>query len=298
MALRKEGGRKANLKESLEDCVKKYWLDPNRDAAEVNIVSAISEAFVKCYLEARTEKYISRFNLVVVKALFGDRESSGSRSGEASRNGGMFSCEKVSKLLSELSRRLDELISPLYAGYHVFDLRLTTVTRLLVHARNPLLPLEVSLAWDPIFNVPFIPSSSLKGAARAYFEINSVVIDSLSASDLFGSEESEGVVVFTDAYPISCKGNSLLEPDVITPHYSEAGYAIDEVSASPVPIVFLTIAPNVTFRSLVALDWEVRPQTAVKVVEKIKEALSMGLGAKTAVGYGRLNVGYSKSERT
>jgi len=169
-------------------------------------------------------------------------------------------------------------------------MRLTTDSRLVIDTRNPIFPLEISIAWDPMLNVPFIPSTSLKGRARAYFELNNVEVDGLKTYELFGTQSSEGVVLFTDAYPVSCRGKHLVEPDVLTPHYSEARYAIDEASASPVPIVFLTVSPRVTFRFLIAIDKKFKAETSVKVANEISKALSTGVGAKTAVGYGRLKV--------
>lgn len=266
----KAGSRKSpNVERELDKCVKEFELDPVR----VNIVSAISLTFVNCYLSTRSEDFISHFSRTVSEILHN-----------------AFQCGRLSEVLTETSRRLDSVASSLSKAYHLFDLRLVTTTRLLVDMRNPLLPLEISLAWDPLLNIPFIPSSSLKGRARTYFELQDITVDGMPPSEIFGSQESEGVVLFTDAYPVSCVGRSLVEPDVISPHFSEARYAIDEASASPVPIVFLTVSPNVTFRFLVAVDRVVNPQTSVKIVDEITRALSMGVGAKTTVGYGRLKV--------
>ncbi|MFZ8782491.1 MAG: hypothetical protein ACO2OR_00680 [Desulfurococcaceae archaeon] len=42
-----------------------------------------------------------------------------------------------------------------YINVFAIDARL--VSKLLVYTRNPFLPLEISLAWDPILNLPYIP---------------------------------------------------------------------------------------------------------------------------------------------
>ncbi len=40
-------------------------------------------------------------------------------------------------------------------------------TPLAAHLRNPYMPLEIGLAWHPLFNAPYIPATTLKGALRA-----------------------------------------------------------------------------------------------------------------------------------
>jgi len=257
------------VEEVLKKCVEEVRLEP----ARVNVVSATSRAFVECYLKTRVDDYIAHFSRLVSEAIYR-----------------AFECGRISEILTETSKRLDTIASSLAETHHIFDMRLTTDSRLVIDTRNPIFPLEISIAWDPMLNVPFIPSTSLKGRARAYFELNNVEVDGLKTYELFGTQSSEGVVLFTDAYPVSCRGKHLVEPDVLTPHYSEARYAIDEASASPVPIVFLTVSPRVTFRFLIAIDKKFKAETSVKVANEISKALSTGVGAKTAVGYGRLKV--------
>lgn len=258
------------LKEGVETCIERYPLDP----VAVNVFSTLSRTFVECYLEAKTEDYVSVFSRRVAEKLMK-----------------AYSCERVSKLLQVLSKRLDEISSNISKRYWVYELRLTTITRLLVHARGSGLPFEVSLAWDPIFNVPFIPSSSIKGSVRAYFEEVGTSINDYSVDDLFGSIETEGLVRFTDAYPVTCKRN-LLEPEVVTPHYHEVKELIDEASSTPIPVVFITIPPGVTFRLLLigvkTFDSRaVKQEVMDKVAGLVAQALSRGVGAKTSVGYGR-----------
>jgi len=99
-------------------------------------------------------------------------------------------------------------------------------------------------------------------------------------------------VIFTDAYPVSYMAH-LLEPDVITPHYSVAELAFSEPEASPTPIVFPTITPNTVLRFIVAFKHTrennqlVNASTITRLVDLITRALEDGLGAKTAIGYGR-----------
>lgn len=278
-----ERRREARGEASVESCVRGYTLDP----LQVNISSVLSLAFVECYqraLESRgpPEDYIPDFTRAFVSRF---------------EEGRVYSCDRVRGLLSRLSAELDEIARGLEWGYYVFSINMTTITRLLVHTRNPYIPFEVSIAWDPIRNVPYIPASTLKGASRHYFERMGIEVDGCAPYDLFGYTESEGLVVFTDAYPVFC-GRALVEAEVMAPHYSEVEGNIDEASASPVPLVFLAVPPQVTFRAIVAIrrregkGCSTKPDTALKIVERISEALTQGVGAKTSVGYGRLRVTY------
>lgn len=258
------------LKGGVEVCIERYPLNP----VAVNVFSTLSKTFIECYLESKTEDYISVFSRRVAEELMK-----------------AYSCESVEKLLQMLSKRLDEISSEIARRYWVYELRLTTTTRLLVHARGSGLPFEVSLAWDPILNVPFIPSSSIKGSARAYFEEVGISINGYSVDDIFGSIDREGLVMFTDAYPVACKRN-LLEPEVVTPHYHEVKELIDEASSTPIPMVFITVSPGVTFRLLLigvkTFDSRaVKQEVMDKVAGLVAQALSRGVGAKTSVGYGR-----------
>lgn len=248
-------------------------------ALNINIVSALSLAFTKCYSvageerEGRRSRYVSLFTREAIELL---RE--------------IYSCDKIRFYLNrEIEPRLEatkELLES-SGGWNVFVLEMKTRTRLLVHSRNPVFPLPyISLAWDPILNVPIIPSSSLKGVARFYLETRNP--GEFSAETLFGSTESRGFVIFTDAYPVGCN-NALIEPDVITPHYRELEDKIHETSVSPTPIVFVTVAPGTVFRSILAIkSCGMKADSLFKIVNMIRDALERGVGAKTSVGYGRI----------
>lgn len=220
------------------------------------------------------EHYTSFFSKTIAKKLYN-----------------VYRCGALQPIFNVLSRRFDEIYNALVGDFHVFDIRLETTSRLLIHTKSHYIPGEMSLAWDFIFNVPYIPSSALKGVARTYFEENKVTINGLGIDDIFGSQGSEGLVVFVDAYPISCK-ESLVELDVITPHYSEVKYSIDEASSSPTPVVFITVARNVVFRTLLLVNTEihgenVKPSVVDDIVRNIIKAFALGVGAKTSLGYGR-----------
>ena len=125
---------------------------------------------------------------------------------------------------------------------------------------------------------------------------------------LFGSPkegatgERQGCVTFYDAYPTSVPE---IEKDVMTPHYSE--YYMEGKAPGdyyePNPIQFLTVAKT-TFQFIFAQHRNIKTSfefifknkdidyqgNCLEVTEKIiRAALTQhGLGAKSAVGYGRM----------
>ncbi len=108
---------------------------------------------------------------------------------------------------------------------------------------------------------------------------------------LFGTQQSEGMMIFFDAFPT---GEIKLKTDIMTSHYGDY-YSGKEPPAdylSPNPIPFLTVE-DTTFQFVVGvrkrfkeekIDGKSLPE---KAEELIKTALTQhGIGAKTAVGYG------------
>jgi len=148
---------------------------------------------------------------------------------------------------------------------------------------------EVGLSWDYIFDLPYIPASSVKGAMRSWvFRRCSELDQSLKRScaekvlDLFGAPEGEvwhreerewftrnfgdlksaeaftGNIFVADAYPIDrgrgVAAYGLLVPDVMTPHYYSGGEVVaDEFEAQPVPVQYLAIAPGTKFKFVVGV---------------------------------------------
>ena len=227
-------------------------------------------------------------------------------------------------------------------GYKVIDLKFKTKKNFIVGTRQgPLyLVFEVGLSWDPILDLPFIPGSSLKGAIRSYMldlcrtkeekdttveekkdEIKKCVENVVSLfgvptrdeeiarlagyeSSIVSEEGSEGLAIFSDAYPIDFSDTyGLLTPDIITPHYYKGGEVVDnEFNAQPTPITFLTVAPEVTFRSIIAVSGEGEKyvkelsemffgnSNSYSLVPFILFAFTMGIGAKTSRGYGEFDL--------
>jgi CRISPR-associated protein Cmr6 len=184
------------------------------------------------------------------------------------------------------------------------------------------IPFEVGLYTHPYFNVPYIPASSIKGAIRNayyYYLVNHENENRDKADDecnrLFGDSNFAGLVGFTDAFPIQEGENGyILYPDIINPHYKDAK---NEMEVEPKPIIFLTVAPDTTFKFYMyiikerekekggkkekrKIEMGAKKDLAVKPIPNIENlgkldlallyGLSMGMGAKTALGYSQFVV--------
>jgi len=79
---------------------------------------------------------------------------------EAAMGLGDFSVDVVvvARYLEAVDRELRSMF-PL-----VLRLTMEAETPLAVHLRNPYMPLEIGLAWHPLFNAPYIPATTLKDA--------------------------------------------------------------------------------------------------------------------------------------
>jgi CRISPR-associated protein Cmr6 len=174
------------------------------------------------------------------------------------------------------------------------------------------IPFEVGLYMHPYFNVPYIPASSIKGAIRsAYHNLfeKKVANAEEKCKEIFGDEHFAGLIGFTDALPIELGENGyVLYPDIINPHYRDAE---NEMSVSPSPIIYLTVAPGTVFKFLIYITKERRNRERKReirfggdIAEKPKPemeslryidlailyGLTLGIGAKTSLGYSSFEV--------
>jgi len=174
---------------------------------------------------------------------------------------------------------------------------------------------ETGMVFEHNIGVPYIPASSIKGLVRFAhrLEIDLGLDESKDAfpetliPDIFGgdkkgekkSETYRGQVIFLDAYP---KDVPALELDIMNPHYGP--YYMDDSGKKapgdwydPVPVKFLTVAAGsvFVFRALVPKD---RPDLQEAVKKAYTTALTQeGVGAKTAVGYGRFILLANETEK-
>jgi len=134
----------------------------------------------------------------------------------------------------------------------------------------------------------------------------------MSVIKIFGDNNFAGLVGFTDAFPVQEGENGyILYPDIINPHYKDVR---NEMEVKPIPIVFLTVAPGTTFKFFMYIIKERVKKEGEKRTIEIGEGkelaskpvpdkdklgildlallygLSMGIGAKTALGYSQFLV--------
>lgn len=186
-------------------------------------------------------------------------------------------------------------------------------------------PLEAGFTFCR-YGFPLLPGSSLKGVARTYSlitvaraagtcelaELEGVLTTAKTEEELekvlrsqytgasdkalslatrfravFGTTLEAGGAVFFDAIPAR---PPQLELDVMNPHYRE--YYLDKEPPAnwltPVPVYFLTVASGTEF--LFAIGWR-RPPGGGELLNQAREWLvagleNLGVGAKTATGYG------------
>lgn len=169
---------------------------------------------------------------------------------------------------------------------------------------------EMSLTLHPLYGVPYIPGSSVKGVVR-HWALQAFFIGNECAwtaalegkgentqaafvmADLFGTEERQGIVQFHDVFPC---GRYRLKPDVITVHYGDY-YGKKKAATddqSPVPNNFYTIeADSMEFVLTQLYDRKKKQSklTGEELLDVAKTWLQLaltetGIGGKTSSGYG------------
>ncbi len=184
------------------------------------------------------------------------------------------------ELLSEFAHRRIAMIDRLGGWWGVFRTRTRFVTGL---GRSH--PVENGFAWHPVLGTAYLPGSSVKGLLLD--RVTAGGADKSVTETLFGKPGGRGALCFLDAVPTE---PVRLEADVMTPHY--AGWDSQDPPGdwrSPVPIPFLVAAEGNRFLfGLVPLDEPTRGRLG-QVAAWLEQALREGgAGAKTAVGYGRM----------
>jgi CRISPR-associated protein Cmr6 len=183
--------------------------------------------------------------------------------------------------------------------------------------------LEFGLTLHPVTGLPYIPGSALKGLCRNYMlydiaEKSGISLDPSEGSDasevikqldeklsdvldtehsslyrkLFGTQGNAGECIFYDAIIEPTQGNTrLFVVEVMTPHfrkyYESSGKDVPHDADDPNPITYLAVNTGITFALAVGsrLHTEESPQRDAR--DLLRRALSeMGIGAKTAAGYG------------
>ncbi len=156
--------------------------------------------------------------------------------------------------------------------------------------------LETSITLHRTYGVPYIPGSALKGLAASYArKYLGWKTDSDEYRTLFGDPKSAGFVVFFDALfdPDSKQENGQpldrpLALDVITVHHPDYYQGKNAAPAdwdNPTPVPFVTAQGEYLLALAGPADWV---DVAFHILGLALE--QEGVGAKTAIGYGRLKI--------
>ncbi|MCB0551658.1 MAG: type III-B CRISPR module RAMP protein Cmr6 [Phaeodactylibacter sp.] len=170
---------------------------------------------------------------------------------------------------------------------------------------------ENGFTFHPTYGIPYLPGSSLKGMTRHWAVAEGKAREEIEA--IFGTENNsktedidfkQGQIIFFDAFPFpsELKGGCL-QPDIMNNHYPDY-YEGNKPPAdwlSPRPIFFLTMK-EVKFQfHLGSIPTPGgNPEGLLNTAKDwlVKALMESGVGAKTAVGYGRMGGGSaSKSNR-
>lgn len=163
---------------------------------------------------------------------------------------------------------------------------------------------ETDMTVHPLYGLPFIPGSALKGLTRAWVVTEKNEKTQVPGPEgkaialierIFGNQREQetqhaGSVIFFDA--ILMNKNFHLTLDIMNPHYSDY-YREGKPPSNdqkPVPVPFLTVGGQATFlfaiapRSPFKKEDESDAQTALQWLQQALE--EYGIGSKTSSGYG------------
>lgn len=216
--------------------------------------------------------------------------------------------EELARLVAQRQQQLEAALRA--SGWKTRSTELVTDARLIAGLGYEG-PLEVGLSIHPLYGIPYLPGSSVKGVARALAEVvlkRQGTVSEARINEVFGSPDKDerraedfrlGCVRFFDAFPTQFPK---LVVDVLTPHFIDY-YMEKSLTPSwkeapgdwhePKPTAFLAVEENQPFRFLLAARagdgfTETEAEQHLKDARDwLEEGLkALGSGGKTAAGYG------------
>ncbi|MDL5054153.1 RAMP superfamily CRISPR-associated protein [Oscillatoria laete-virens NRMC-F 0139] len=143
--------------------------------------------------------------------------------------------------------------------------------------------------FHPVYGVPYIPASSLKGVVRNWARQHQ---SETQVQRLLGTlEQGVGCVQIFDAFPTK----PCLNLDIATPQWS---WNDTDVPYQPVPHVLLSMLEP-AFKIGLAPTCRGNADDVAQVKEWVEKSLSLGIGSRVSSGYGRttLTSGSSHSSK-
>lgn len=136
--------------------------------------------------------------------------------------------------------------------------------------------------FHPVYGVPYIPASSLKGVARAWAK-NDNNVDLAQINFLLGQlDEGVGAVQILDAFPTE----PCLSIDIANPqwHWQQD----NQVQYNPQPHFFLSMKEPEIVIGLKLTGRGIAKSADVNIVKNwLENALKTGIGSRVSAGYGR-----------
>lgn len=195
------------------------------------------------------------------------------------------------RMPSGYDRAFDRLRARTAAGPAYRRVLLVTSLAPVICGMGERTPGENGLTLHPVYGVPFLPGTSLKGILRAWVLSQTWGADWQEGGAhfraLFGQGGHDGtaaVVDILDALPIP--GTAMFTLDVLTSHHADyyQGNGAPLGWEGPNPVQFLAAAKGVRYRVVVEGD----PAWVTKATEWLALALAeRGVGTKSRAGYGR-----------
>ncbi len=199
---------------------------------------------------------------------------------------GLLHWQGDQELLKNLKQRWQKMLR----GYHCESFRSAPAWRFVVGLGGASV-LETGMTLHRLYGIPIIPGSALKGLARAYAE----TIEGKEAHDpdvvaVFGKPPrstplESGEIIFFDAIPVTLPCFKL---DVMTSHFPQyyQGSDLPADWQDPNPVYFLTVQDTKFLFAVAARREEGRNYVSTALNWLKKGLAELGVGAKTAAGYG------------
>jgi len=178
---------------------------------------------------------------------------------------------------------------------------LSTIGPIALHLARATALENACLAMHPVYAIPYLPATGLKGVARKYAEdcaqAPKAIVDRIFGRRLEDSESeaagNAGSVIFYDALVADEKSCGMKTVDIVNNHHS--GYYSGSTShfedtEDPVPVFFLSLRKGASFEFCLGSRAGASQADVDQAWEWLRFGLvHLGVGAKTNSGYGRFD---------